>query len=346
MVQDLVNALPESLGLVSLDQERPHGQCNPKQLAIRNDWSSALPDRPTTRFAPAPTGYLHLGHVINAIYVWGLARVAGGRVVLRVEDHDRGRCRPEYETAMLDDLGWLGFEPDEPSTDDLLRGPSEFRQSDSDAVYAKALDGLRARGLAYVCDCSRTMFARWAATHGRPWSGPSCPGGCRARGLAPRPGIGGRVALGAGEETFEDLLAGPQAGDPSETGDLLVRERSGSWTYAFAVVVDDMRHGIDLVVRARDLLPDTPRQIRLGRLLGRAQAPSFAHHSLVLRPDGSKLSKAGRDTSVRELRDAGWTAETLIGQAAAAVGLVAPGGRLEAREVSRLFASRADRTMI
>ncbi|TMD31712.1 MAG: hypothetical protein E6I94_02775, partial [Chloroflexi bacterium] len=90
-----------------------------------------MPDRPTTRFAPAPTGYLHLGHVVNAIYVWGLARVAGGRVVLRVEDHDRGRCRPEYETAMLDDVDWLDFAPDGPSTDDLRRGPSAYRQSDS-----------------------------------------------------------------------------------------------------------------------------------------------------------------------------------------------------------------------
>jgi glutamyl/glutaminyl-tRNA synthetase len=281
-----------------------------------------LPDRPTTRFAPAPTGYLHLGHVVNAIYVWGLARTAGGRVVLRVEDHDRGRCRPEYEAAMLDDLDWLGFAPDEPSTDELRRGPSEFRQRDSGAVYAEALDGLRARGLAYACDCSRATFARWAARHGRAWSGPDCPGDCRARGIARGPGIGERVAIGAGEEAFDDLLAGPQAGDVSETGDLLVRERSGSWTYVFAVVVDDLRHGIDLVVRGRDLLPDTPRQIRLGRLVDRARPPAFAHHPLVLRPDGSKLSKASRDTSVRELRAAGWTAEALIGQAAAAVGLV------------------------
>ena len=279
------------------------------------------PDRPTTRFAPAPTGYLHLGHVVNAIYVWGLARIAGGRVVLRVEDHDRGRCRPEYETAMLDDVDWLDFAPDGPSTDDLRRGPSAYRQSDSVSAYEEAFGALRAAGIAYACDCSRTTFARWATTHGRPWSGPGCPGGCRARGLAPGTGMGERVAVGLGEETFDDVLAGPQAGDPSEAGDLLVRERSGSWTYGFAVVVDDMRHGIDLVVRGRDLLPDTPRQIRLGRLLGRAAPPAFAHHPLVLRPDGSKLSKAGRDTSVRDLPNAGWTAEALIGRAAAAVGL-------------------------
>jgi glutamyl-Q tRNA(Asp) synthetase len=298
-----------------------------------------LPNRPTTRFAPAPTGYLHLGHVVNAIYVWGLARISGGRVVLRVEDHDRGRCRPEYEAAMLDDLDWLGFVPDEPSTDELRHGPSAYRQSDSHGVHADALDVLRGSGLAYACDCSRTTFGRWAETHGRAWSGPGCPGDCRARGLAPGPGIGERVGIGTGEEAFEDLLLGSQTGDPSETGDLLVRERSGSWTYAFAVVVDDLRHGVDLVVRGRDLLPDTPRQIRLGRLLGRARPPAFAHHPLVLRQDGSKLSKASRDTSVRELRDAGWNAQALIGHAAAAVGLVDRPVPITADAVAALFGS-------
>jgi len=149
--------------------------------------------------------------------------------------------------------------------------------------------------------------------------------------------MGERVAVGGGVEAFEDMLAGPQAGDPSETGDLLVRERRGGWTHAFAVVVDDLRHGIDLVVRGRDLLPDTPRQIRLGRLLGRPGPPAFAHHPLVLRPDGSKLSKAGRDTSVRELRNAGWTAEALIGQAAAAVGLADRPVAIAADVVARLF---------
>src|SRR5439155_6261369 len=107
---------------------------------------------PTSRFAPAPTGRLHLGHLANAIYVWGLARRADGRVLLRIEDHDRQRCRPEYEAALLDDLDRLAIAADEPSTDDLRLGPSLFRQSDSGAAYAEAADGLRERGLAYACD--------------------------------------------------------------------------------------------------------------------------------------------------------------------------------------------------
>ncbi len=284
-----------------------------------------LPSAATTRFAPAPTGYLHLGHVANAIYTWGLARAAGGRVILRIEDHDRQRCRPAYEAAILDDLDWLGLSPDTPTTDELRAGPSSFRQSDSAAVYAAALDGLDAAGLVYVCDCTRTTYGRWAAAHGRPWSGPGCPGGCRERDLGPVPGTGLRVALGAGDERFDDLLVGSTTDAPSREGDLLVRDRHGNWTYPFAVVVDDARQGVDLIIRGRDLLDATARQVRLGRLLGRAASPVFAHHPLIRKPGGAKLSKADGDTGIRDLRAAGWPPGRVLAEAATAVGLVEPG---------------------
>ena len=115
----------------------------------------------TTRFAPAPTGLLHLGHLANAIYVWGLARRFGGRVLLRIEDHDRQRCRPEYETALLDDLDRLEIAADEPSTDSFRAGRSAYRQSDNAAVYEAAITRLRATCDVYACDCSRTTFAAW-----------------------------------------------------------------------------------------------------------------------------------------------------------------------------------------
>src|SRR5690242_19934763 len=107
--------------------------------------AARLPPRPLTRFAPAPTGYLHLGHVVNAIHVWGIARALGGRVLLRLEDHDRTRCRPEYERAILEDLDWLGLEPDVGTPAELRAGPSPYRQSDSGAAYAEALGRLRAK---------------------------------------------------------------------------------------------------------------------------------------------------------------------------------------------------------
>lgn len=263
-----------------------------------------------TRFAPAPTGYLHLGHVANACWVWGLAAAAGdGRVLLRIEDHDRIRCRPEFDAALLVDLDWLGFRAD--------LGP--VRQSDTDEPYEAALERLRGDGLVYGCDCTRTTFSHWALEHGRPWQGPGCPGGCRDRGLR-APTL--RVALGGDSEAWEDQLAGSCVGEVASAGDPLLRDRDGQWTYGFSVVVDDLRQDIDLIVRGRDLLDATPDQIRLGRLLGRAVPPAFAHHPLIVRPDGSKLSKAEGATSVRELRAGGRAAADLIGEAAARVGLL------------------------
>jgi glutamyl/glutaminyl-tRNA synthetase len=278
----------------------------------------------TTRFAPAPTGRLHLGHLANAIYVWGLARRHGARVVLRIEDHDRQRCRPEYEAALLEDLDRLGIAADEPSTDDLRSGiPSRFRQSDLGATYAGALATFEDRGLAYGCDCTRSTFAAWREAHAAAFAGPGCPGACRDRDLGLRaPDRGIRVALGDGVEPWDDLLLGPSRAEAAASGDLLVRDRNGNWTYALCVVVDDMSHGVDLVVRGRDLVDATAAQVRLGWLLGRAASPSFAHHPLVLRADGSKLSKADGDTAICDLLDAGMRPEDLFGEAAFRTGLL------------------------
>jgi glutamyl/glutaminyl-tRNA synthetase len=277
----------------------------------------------TTRFAPAPTGRLHLGHLVNALFVWGMARGRDGRVLLRLEDHDRQRCRPEFERHLLDDLDRLGLRPDEPATDGFRAGATTFRQSDAGAVYAAALERLRAAAAVYACDCSRATFAAWAEAHGRPWSGPGCPGGCAGRGLPEGHGVALRVALGSGTERWRDELLGWREGEVAAAGDPPVRDRRGNWTYGFCVVVDDARQGVDLVVRGEDLLDATATQIGLARALGRATPPRFAHHPLILRPDGSKLSKADGATSVGSRLDAGDPPEALFGEAAAAVGLAA-----------------------
>ncbi len=262
-----------------------------------------------TRFAPAPTGYLHLGHVANAIWTWGVARATGGRVLLRIEDHDRQRSRPEYDEALLEDLAWLGFVPD--------LGPVRQSVPEARAAYASALDRLRDDGLAYGCDCARSTFAAWTRAHGRPWAGDGCPGACRTRGLA---GPTVRVALGGGSVSWIDVLVGPSSGEVAPTGDLLLRDRSGNWTYGFCVVVDDLRQEIELVIRGRDLLHATPAQVRLGDRLGRPAPPVFAHHELILRPDGAKLSKSDGDDGVRELRAAGLSADQVLELAATRVG--------------------------
>jgi len=278
-----------------------------------------------TRFAPAPTGYLHLGHVANAIFVWGLARAAGASVLLRIEDHDRSRARPVYDAALLEDLAWLGFVADE--------GP--VRQSDDDGPYAAALERLHGDGIVYGCDCSRGTFSAWAHERGRAWHGPGCPGACRSRGVT---GPILRVALGGGSERWMDALVGPCADEVAPGGDLPIRDRDGQWTYGFSVAVDDLGQDVDLVIRGRDLLHATAAQIRLGRLLGRETPATFAHHPLVRRPDGRKLSKADGDTAVRELRAAGRTAAELIGAAAATVELIDAPRPIDAHDVAGLLA--------
>ena len=263
-----------------------------------------MPPPVITRFAPSPTGYLHLGHVVNAIYVWGLAGASGGRVLLRIEDHDRLRCRPRYESALLEDLDWLGFVADEG------RHPPA-RQSDRPGDFADALAALDRAGLVYACDCSRKHIG------GKPYDGR-----CRHRGLARDAGHGLRVRLD---------------GEPS--GDVLVRDRDGHWTYQFAVTVDDTRQGVTLVVRGEDLADSTSRQVALARLLGRQTPATFVHHPLIIDPQGRKLSKSAGDTGVRELRAAGLTPETVIGRAAAAVGLVPKPMDITARSVRKLFSA-------
>lgn len=261
-----------------------------------------------TRFAPAPTGWLHLGHVLNAEYVWGIARERAGRVLLRIEDHDRQRSRPEFEAGILEDLDWLGYVPDAFPTDAYRAGPCEGRQSDREPVYREALGILQALGLVYGCDCSR----REVAADAGPQNGSvelRYGGRCRDRNLPLANGYGWRLRIEPGLEVFDDHRLGRQSQSPADQcGDLLVRDREGNWTYQFAAVVDDWRQGIDLVIRGVDLLASTGRQIRLARLLGRERPPAFLHHPLIMKSASQKLSKSDGDTGIRDLRARGWSA--------------------------------------
>lgn len=264
---------------------------------------SPIPIRIVTRFAPAPTGYLHLGHVLNAIYVWDIARASGpdGRVLLRIEDHDRARSRPAYDAALIEDLAWLGFVADGDLT----------RQSERGALYESALDELRGRGLTYVCECSRAEIGT-----GR------YPDTCRDKKLRESAGLGIRVRLDPTAERFDDLRLGWQEQRPFEHyGDTLVRDRLGNWTYQFAVVVDDWLQDVNLVIRGEDLLDSTGRQIQLARMIGREHPPAFLHHELLMKTAAQKLSKSDGDTGVRDLRAKGWSAEGVIDRALSLAGL-------------------------
>jgi len=281
-----------------------------------------------SRFAPAPTGFLHLGHIVNALIVWEFARARGGRVLVRIEDHDRQRSRREFEAAIFEDLDWLGFVPDEPAV----------RQSDRGDIYLHALERLRGQGLVYACSCTRAEIARAAKEGSYPFSAgvgsekgydpffeARYPGTCRDRGLADGPGLGLRVRLDPCVERFVDLRLGAQEQRPSDQcGDVLIRDRDLNWTYQFAATVDDYVQGVTHVIRGEDLIESTGRQLQLARLLGRRDPPQFLHHRLIMKSaasaggfggPGQKLSKSDGDTGVRDLRARGWSARQVIDRA-------------------------------
>ena len=292
-----------------------------------------------TRFAPSPTGYLHLGHVVNAIAVWGLARRLGGRVLLRLETHDRGRCRPEYESAILEDLAWLGLRADRGEAELRAGGPCAYRQSDNTPRYEAALEQLAARTVVYGCECSRKdIAARTPVVSPTEADENPYDAYCRVLNLPIRPLQGVRVELPRADVEFDDLWLGTQRQDPArQCGDLLLRERNGFWTYQFCVCVDDLAHGVDLVIRGHDILASTGRQIALLRLLAEEVLPRYLHHPLIYAPDGRKLSKREAAQGIHELRDAGHAPETVLGDAAYRTGLIPAARPLTVEELPSLF---------
>lgn len=281
---------------------------------------SPPPSERVTRFAPSPTGYLHFGHVVHALYVWAVAAKRNAQVLLRIEDHDRVRCKPEYETALLQDLEWLGLTPHHPPISGFRSGPSEFRQSDCAAVYEDALQQLQGVAHVYACDCSRrTLQERTGA------SGEEIPydGFCRHRKLPFAKGNSIRVELPAGEIFFFDLMQGPCIQSPAtQCGDMMLRDNLGQWTYQFCVVVDDLRQGVNLIVRGMDILQSTGRQLQLAKMLGRTSPPVFLHHPLLLDATGRKLSKRDFDADIHSLFLSGTSARSVWGQAAKLAGWI------------------------
>jgi glutamyl-Q tRNA(Asp) synthetase len=275
-----------------------------------------------TRFAPSPTGFLHLGHAFSALTAHAAARRAGGRFLLRIEDIDLTRCRPEYDEAIRDDLAWLGLTWEEPVR----------RQSEHFADYETALARLKERGLLYPCFCTRKDIAQEiartaAAPHGP--EGPHYPGTCRALAEAERTRLmesGAAYALrldvrkaeGAVGATlaFEERGTGPegesgmQIATPDLFGDVVLARKEMPASYHLAVVVDDALQGITLVTRGNDLFPATHIQRLLQALLG-LPTPAYAHHRLLLDEEGRKLSKRDEALTLRELRRNGASPEEI-----------------------------------
>ncbi|MFO1105700.1 MAG: tRNA glutamyl-Q(34) synthetase GluQRS [Amaricoccus sp.] len=260
-----------------------------------------------TRFAPSPTGRLHLGHAFSALTGWDLARASGGAFLLRIEDIDRTRCRPEFEAAILADLRWLGLSWPEPV----------LRQSERQPLYAHALDRLEALGLTYPCRCSRAEIRAALAAPQEGAATPVYPGTCRGRPMAERgPGDAVRLDLGralalAGPLGFTEtgpLRPGRHAVDGADLlarlGDVVLARRDIGTAYHLAVVVDDAAQAITHVVRGADLWEATPLHRLLQALLGLPE-PVWHHHALIRDAEGRRLAKRDDARSLAQLRAEG-----------------------------------------
>jgi glutamyl-tRNA synthetase/glutamyl-Q tRNA(Asp) synthetase len=261
------------------------------------------------RFAPSPTGYLHEGHLLSALYVWAAARKWDLSIHLRIEDHDRGRARPEYIESIYDDLEWFGF-----------RWDSQSIQSERTPLYEAALEKLEKQGLVYPCYCSRKQLEE---ENPKSETGEIIyQGKCRTSTAPAGTPHNLRVVIPDKVITWHDMRLGDFSETPKlQCGDFPIRDREGQWTYQFAVCVDDIEEGITHIVRGEDIRSSTARQIALMRLLGRETPPLYLHHPLIVDPAGKKLSKRERAHSIRQDRDAGISPEILLGRVCHKAGL-------------------------
>jgi glutamyl-Q tRNA(Asp) synthetase len=262
-----------------------------------------------TRFAPSPSGYLHLGHVYAALFAARAAEEAGGRFLLRIEDIDPGRCRPAYEDAIYEDLTWLG----------LVWETPVWRQLDRMADYGAALARLRDRGLVYPCFCTRKEIREEIARAGqaphRP-EGPLYPGTCRGlteaerhdreaagRPFALRLDVARALDL-SGPLTWVDQTRGKYDADPLGLGDVVLARKDVATSYHLAVTLDDGAQGVTLVTRGEDLLPATHLHRLLQALLD-LPVPRWHHHRLLTDGTGERLAKRSNPLTIRALRTAG-----------------------------------------
>ncbi len=256
------------------------------------------------RFAPSPSGRLHLGNARSALLGWLQARAVGGEFLLRIEDLDPDRSRPEAIDGIFEDLRWLGLEWDGPV----------WQQSERGAAYTAALEQLAARGRVYPCWCSRAEIARAASAPHAGEEGPRYPGTC-AGGATAKPGRAPalRFRAAGGVTSFVDGVLGPTSQDVAAVaGDFVVRRTDGVASYQLAVVVDDAAQGITDVLRGDDLLSSTPRQLQLYEALGLV-APRFAHVPLLMGEDGKRLAKREGGLTIAALREGGRSPAQVVG---------------------------------
>lgn len=293
------------------------------------------------RFAPTPSGLMHIGNAWTALLSWLQIRQAGGQFVLRMEDVDKPRSKPAFAEQILEDLRWLGIDWDEGP--DVGGSYAPYTQSEREEMYEAALQRLIREGWLYPCYCSRAeLMAIASAPHGLSSEGPVYPGLCRpltaeerrAKSAVKDPSY--RFAMPDRPIAFDDLIAGHQHFDAGFGGDFVVKRADGIIGYQLAVVVDDAAMEITDVLRGRDLLDSTPRQLLLYEALG-LQPPQFAHVPLICGPDGERLSKRDKSITLASIREAGTTAEQLVGVLAYLGGMIDRPEAVQAGELLESF---------
>jgi glutamyl/glutaminyl-tRNA synthetase len=289
----------------------------------------------TSRFAPGITGHLHLGHVVSALYVFGITKATGGEVLVRAEDHDQTRFRREFDDAIKDDLLWLGLIPDRSPWEGLGKVDDNLRQSNRGRAYQNYLDSLFARNFAYPCDCPRRRLA--TNTEGEL----TYDGHCRNRQTEVVREKGIRVVMPDQNFAFKDLIRGEMQQNPArQTGDILARDRHGCWTYQFACSADDLDQEVNLIIRGEDLLSSTGRQLALRQWLAPdAPKPLYFHHPLLKDQSGEKLGKRFLSESIASRRVSGHSPQELLGEAAFVAGKIAQYRPMEIAEALKLFSS-------
>ena len=291
------------------------------------------------RFAPSPSGRMHLGNLFSALLAWLSVRSQGGTMLLRMEDLDPDRCREEYAAQVARDLEWLGLDWDEGYGAGGEAGP--YRQSERGGIYARAFAQLEQKGLIYPCYCTRAERLAANAPHLGENAG-VYGGRCRRRSteelaqLAHSRKPAWRVTVPDREIVFEDGLQGLyQENLAEDCGDFILRRSDGVWAYQLAVTVDDGLMGVTEVVRGLDLLSSTPRQIWLLEQMG-CTIPSYTHVPLLLSADGRRLSKRDRDMDLGVLQQ-GKTAPEIVGELAFLCGLLDRPEAVAPRELVPLF---------
>jgi len=255
-----------------------------------------------TRFPPSPTGHLHLGGARTALFNWLFARHNKGKFILRFEDTDKERSKPEYVDSIISALKWLGLEWDE--------GP--YFQSERIEIYQKYAKKLFEEGKAYYCECSKEVLEKKKEEMLKRGLKPRYDGTCRDKNLGPGEGRALRIKVSEIEEIiFEDLLRGKIVFPAEEIDDFIIMRSDGTPTYHFAVVIDDITMGITHVIRGDDHISNTPKQIIIYNALG-VNPPEFAHIPMVLGSDGARLSKRHGAKSVLEYKEAGFLPKALI----------------------------------